>query len=92
MMQHSVSHAGFVDMPQFRIGYVKVTIWSVFISSSSKFLVQLKKIVFQIKLKFLDVWFLGLALFELAPSQKQIFEANNFLKNIMTIKPPPQRC
>jgi len=72
MMQHSVSHAGFVDMPQFRIGYVKVTIWSVFISSSSKFLVQLKKIVFQIKLKF--------------------FEANNFLKNIMTIKPPPQRC
>jgi len=42
---------------------------------------KLKQIVFQIKLKVLNIRFIFLAPPEFMPGQKQIFQRNNFVKN-----------
>ena len=52
-------------------------------------MVEFKNIIFQVKLKFLNIQFACLAFIEFFPRQKQIFQANNFFKNIMTINAPP---
>ena len=51
VMQHSIAYRRFVNMPLFRIGYIKSRVWAVFISLIPQLPVKHKNIFFQLPLK-----------------------------------------
>jgi len=73
VMQHAVSHAGFVDMPLFRIANPKPFIWPVPISFITKVVIEAKNILFKISLEYHYIWLVALIAFEHSPGEKEIF-------------------
>ena len=93
-MQDPISDCRFVNSAQFWITDVKRGIMGMLVSFVFQFAVKLEQIVFQIKFKPLDVNFFPFVFPEFLPSQKQVFQRNNFLKNILmtnnfSLKTPP---
>ena len=72
-MQHAVSHAGFVDMPLFRIANPKPFIWPVPISFITKVVIEAKNILFKPPFESLYITPVLFVVFESVPGGKQIF-------------------
>ena len=57
VMQYPVANRSLVDMPYFGIVNIKRSVWQMFVGHFRKLTMEFKKIIFQIKFKLLNIYF-----------------------------------
>ncbi len=74
MVGHSIPHPGFMNISWFGVIYFESVVGAMGIGFGFERLVQIDKIVREVKLKSLDVFFLSLSFHEVLPSEEEIVE------------------
>ena len=80
VMQYSVTHYGFVYVPQLGIGDIKAGIRAVLVGFVSQIMMQLKNMLLQVLLKLHDIVLAPLVLLELIPSVEEMFDRGHAFK------------
>lgn len=73
VMQYAVADSRFVDVPLFRIGYVKTGIWTMLIDFVFQISMQLKDVLLKIPFEALNVRFIPFIDLKCIPRRKEIF-------------------
>jgi hypothetical protein len=80
VVQHSIAHRRFVDVPELRVGDIKGGVRAVFVCFVSEVAMQLKNVLLQFFFKLHDIVLAPLVLLELVPCIEQVLDRGHVFK------------
>ena len=83
VMQHSVAHYCFVDVPQLGIGDIKAGVLAMLVGFVSEVVVQLENMLLQFLFKFHDIVLAPFVLLELIPCAEQMLDRGHALEYLL---------
>ena len=82
MVQDPIAHGCLVDMADFWIANIEVTIGSMFVSTTHEIILQIKNITLEIQFKFRNIHLTSLTLSKRFPRRKEVFCGDYFPKYV----------